>query len=182
MADLIADPGTEVEEVIRESSAHLARSLDLLSRLLHPPPATDIGPISVREPLDFMAEVHRAGRPRARLELEIDHALPAAAGIERHLEHALLNLLISATDVLQAQEAGVIRITARKAGDNVEIAVADNRVGVGPDDRVSSDGFVVATEVIRLSGGTLTSDPGPQHGARFLITLPTWRRAPHPEE
>jgi signal transduction histidine kinase len=190
----MTDPDTEVEEILREACGHLARSLDLLSRVLHPAAPADIGPISVREPVAFIADLHHAGRNRARLEHEVDPAIPAAAGVERHLEHALLNLVLNATHALQSRDGGVIRLTAHRQGDQVEIAVADNGPGV-PAERVAAlfeppateasrpitgAGLAVARELLRLSGGTLTYAPGPEGGARFAISLPVWTRVAAP--
>jgi signal transduction histidine kinase len=194
LADLIGDPDTDMEEILRESCGHLARSLDLLSRVVHPSPAPEIGPISVRDPLAFVAELHHAGRNRSRLELSADPSLPAASGIERHLEHALLNLVLNATQALQSQEGGLIRIEARHDADRIEIVVSDNGPGVGPADvgrlfrspfttkavAHPGAGLVVAREVLRLSGATLEYAPGTEPGARFVITLPLWRRAAPP--
>ena len=181
LADLLADPDTEVEAILRESCNHLGRSLDLLSRVLHPSPPAELGPISVREPIHFIDEVHHAGRNRARIEVAVDPAVRAATGIERHLEHALLNLVLNATDALQNQEGGLIRITARNDGDHVEIVVADNGPGMAPEAPAGS-GLTVAREVVRFSGGTLAYLPGPEPGARFVIMLPQWRRpATQPE-
>jgi C4-dicarboxylate-specific signal transduction histidine kinase len=192
LADLMADPDTEVEPILRESCSHLGRSLDLLSKVLHPSAPAELGPISVREPLHFIKELHHAGRARARLEVAVDPTVQAAAGIERHLEHALLNLVLNATDALQSQEGGLIRITARNEGDQVEIVVADNGPGVPPElaaslfgsaviseagTRHAGVGLLVASEVLRLSGGSLAYAPRPEPGARFIITLPQWQRA-----
>jgi signal transduction histidine kinase len=176
LADLLADPDTEVESILRESCSHLGRSLDLLSRVLHPSPPAELGPISVREPLQFISDLHHAGRNRARLETAIAPSMQAAAGIQRHLEHALLNLVLNATDALQSREGGIIRITARNDGDQVEIVVADNRPGMAPE-ALAGDALLVASEVLRLSSGTLAYAPGSEPGARFVITLPQWRRA-----
>ncbi len=173
----MADPDTEVESILRESCSHLGRSLDLLSRVLHPSAPAEVGPISVREPLQFVSDLHHAGRNRVRLEVAIDPSVQAAAGIQRHLEHALLNLVLNATDALQAQEGGTIRITARNDEDQVEIVVADNRAAMAPG-ALTGDGLLVASEVLRLSGGTLTYPPRSEPGARFVISLPQWRRAP----
>ena len=188
----MADPDTEVERILRESCSQLGRSLDLLSRVLHPSAPAELGPISVREPLHFIKDLHNAGRTRARLEVAADPSVQAAAGIERHLEHALLNLVLNATDALQFQEGGLIRITARNDGDQVEIVVADNGPGVPPalagrlfgsaltsgiGTRHAGVGLLVASEVLRLSGGTLAYAPGSEAGARFMITLSQWRRA-----
>lgn len=176
LADLLADPHTEVESILRESCSHLGRSLDLLSRVLHPSAPAELGPISVREPLQFIGDLHHAGRTRARLEVAIDPAVQAAAGIQRHLEHALLNLVLNATDALQAQEGGIIRISARNDGDQVEIVVADNGPGMTPD-ALAGDALLVTSEVLRLSAGTLAYAPGSEPGSRFVITLAQWRRA-----
>jgi C4-dicarboxylate-specific signal transduction histidine kinase len=180
LADLVADPDTEVEAVLRESCGRLGRSLDLLSRVLHPSATAELGPISVRESLQFIRDLHHAGRTSARLEVAIDPSVQAAAGIQRHLEHALLNLVLHATGALQSRQGGIIRITARNNGDQVEIVVADNGPGMAPD-ALAGDPLLVASEVLRLSGGTLAyadaSAPDAEAGARFVITLPQWRRA-----
>jgi signal transduction histidine kinase len=176
LADLMADPETELESILRESCGHLGRSLDLLSRVLHPFAPSELGPISVREPLQFISDLHRAGRTRARLEIAVDPSVQAAAGIPQHLEHALLNLVLHATDALQSQEGGIIRMTARNVGDQIEIVVAHNGPGTAPD-AFTGDGLLVASEVLRLSGGTLAHAPGTEPGARFVISLPRWRRA-----
>ena len=176
LADLLADPDTEVESILRESCSHLGRSLDLLSRVLHPSPPAELGPISIREPLQFIGDLHHAGRNRARLEVAIDRSVQAAAGIQRHLEHALLNLVLNATDALQSQQGGIIRMTARNDDDQVEIVVADNGPGMAPD-ALAGDALLVAGEVLRLSGGTLAYAPRSEPGARFVVTLPQWRRS-----
>jgi signal transduction histidine kinase len=181
LADLLADPDTEVESILRESCSHLSRSLDLLSRVLHPAPPAELGPISVREPLQFISDLHHAGRNRAKLEVAIDPSMQAATGVQRHLEHALLNLVLHATDALQSQEGGIIRITARSDGDHVEIAVAHNAPGMAPD-ALDGDAVLVTNEVLRLSAGTLAYAPGSEPGARFVITLPQWRRAAQREQ
>jgi len=170
LADLLADPDTEIEPILRESCNRLGRSLDLLSRVLHATDLGEIGPISVQEPIQFIHDLHHAGRTGVRLEVAVDPAVHAAAGIERHLEHALLNLVLDASDAVEHQKDGVIRITAGNDGNRVEIVVAE----MAPD-RPAGDGLVVAGEVLRLSGGALTWAPGSQPGARFVITLPRWR-------
>jgi signal transduction histidine kinase len=176
LADLLSDPATEVESILRESCSHLGRSLDLLSRVLHPSAPAELGPISVREPLQFIGDLHHAGRTRARLEVAIDPAVQAASGIERHLEHALLNLVLNATDALQSQEEdGIIRLSARNDGDRVEIVVADNRPGM-TSEALAGDALLVTSEVLRLSAGSLAYVPGSEPGGRFVITLAQWRR------
>ncbi len=188
IADLMSDPATEVEEILRESCAHLAHSLELLTRLVIPPPPPDTGPIALSGPLGFLEELHRAARTRTRLEIAAEPSLPAAVGVERHLEHVLLNLLLNAADALPRQN-GVIRVTATRAGDRIEVAMADNGPGVPPtladqlfrsrvtsrvDAPLAGYGLLVASELLRLSAGTLRHVPTADPGTRFVISLPVW--------
>ena len=191
MADLIADPSDDLEEILREACGHLARSLDLLARVVHPPPAGEIGPISVREPIAYVTDLQRAGRTHVRIALAVDPSLPAAAGIGRHLEHALLNLILYATDALRPSDSGIIRIAAASDGDQVRITVGwdgapippeqvarlfDLPPEISPGEQPLSVGLPVAREVLRLSGGTLgyAEDCA---APCFTISLPAWRRA-----
>jgi signal transduction histidine kinase len=194
IADLMADPETEVEEILRDSCGRLARSIELLARVMQPAAPADIGPIAVQESIGFIADLHRAARVQSALELSYQPSLPAAAGIGCHLEHALLNLLRNATAALRSRDHGVIRIAAGQERDQLAITVADNGPGLPPEvaarlfdlprapktDPLSGTGLLVAREVMRLSGGTLAHAPGTGPGARFVITLPIWRREPLP--
>jgi signal transduction histidine kinase len=192
MADLIGEPTEDLEEILRAACGHMARSLDLLARVVHLPPPGEIGPISVREPIAFIADLQHAARTHVRVELAVDPTLPAAAGVARHVEHALLNLILHASDILRSRDAGLIRISARLVDERVEIAVAWDGPPVPPElearlfelpSEVSSleqplaIGLPVALEVVRLSGGTLTYSPDGGPGPCFRLSLPMWRRA-----
>jgi C4-dicarboxylate-specific signal transduction histidine kinase len=191
LADLVSEPSADLEGILREACGHLARSLDLLSRVLHPSTPVEIGPISVREPIQFIADLQRAGRTSARLEVAVDPAVPTATGVQRHLEHALLGLVLHATESLRAREIATIRITVRQEGDRVEIVVAGGRTRVPPEaeDRLFemppgldlaqhplAASLPAAREVIRLCGGTLTYAPRPEGASGYVIGLPLWHQ------
>jgi signal transduction histidine kinase len=195
MADLIADPTEDLEEILRDACGHLARSLDLLSRVLHPPAPTEIGPISVREPVAFVADLQRAGRTHVRFEVALDPALPAASGVARHLEHALLNLVLHATEELRSRDTGVIRVGGRREGEEVRLTVSwdapppsperaprllELPTDLSPAEHPLAVCVPVAGEVLRQSGATLaySAEGGTPS---FVITLPLWRPAPGPE-
>ena len=124
-------------------------------------------------------------------------SLPAAAGVERHLEHALLNLVLNATEALQSRggrrhpdhgpgrrrpdrdrrRRQRTRDAARPGWQALQSPVTTKTDA--PSRRMRA--CLVAREVLRLSGATLTYAPGsPSAGARFVITLPLWRREPAP--
>jgi C4-dicarboxylate-specific signal transduction histidine kinase len=191
MADLIAEPTEDLEGILREACANLARSLELLGRVVHPPTAREVGPIAVGEPITFIADLQRAGRTHARLELDVDPTLPPAVGIVLDLEHALLNLILHATDTLRPRDTGVIRISARLDGDQIRIVLgwgapaippeAEARLfklpaDVSPLDQPLTIGLPIAREVVELSGGTLTYSAVDGPGPCFLLSLPRWRR------
>jgi signal transduction histidine kinase len=195
IADLMTDPDTDVEAILRDSCRRLARSIEMLARVIRPSQPVGIGPVAVQEAIGFIADLHRAGRFRAGLELTIQPSLPAAAGIEAHLEHALLNLLLNATAAVQSRDHGIIRIAAAQEDDHIAVAVEDNGTGLAPqvaaglfeqpaparmNDPLAGFGLLVAREVMRLSGGTLTYEPSDAPGTRFVITLPVWCREPLP--
>jgi C4-dicarboxylate-specific signal transduction histidine kinase len=193
MADLIAEPGEDLEGILREACANLARSLELLARVVHhPPSAGELGPISVGEPIAFIADLQRAGRTHARVELDVDPALPPAVGVVRHLEHALLNLVLYATEALRSRDAAVIRIKARREDDRVQIVLGWGAPPVPPEmearlfelpaevsplEQPLAIGLPIAREVVQLSGGTLTYSPDDGPGPCFLLSLPLWRRS-----
>ena len=185
------DSRDDMTDIFAESCDHLGHSLELLARLLQPPPVPpEIGPVSLAESVHLIADLHRARRSPVRLELDLEAALPSVAGVRQHLEHALLNLLLNAADSLEHEESGVIRLTARASESHVTLVVTDNgpglppeladRVfelpGVGEDDSINGLGLPIAREILRLSGGTLDFEPGHGDGSRFVITLPVWRR------
>ena len=191
MADLIAEPSEDLEDTLREACANLGRSLELLGRVVHPLTTDQIGPLSVTEPITFVADLHRAGRTHARVELDVTPALPPAVGVARHLEHALLNLLLYAGETPWPSEPGVIRISARLDGDRVlivlgwdgppvppevEAGLFELPADVSPLERPLTIGVPIARVVVELAGGTLTysADDGP--GPCFLLALPLWRR------
>ena len=191
MADLVSDPSADLEGTLREACGHLARSLDLLSRVLHPSTPVEIGPISVREPITFVADLQRAGRTSARLEVAVDPAVPAATGVQRHLEHALLSLVLYATESVRASEPVTVRITARQERDRVEIVLAGGRSrpapeeearlfetppGLDPAEHPLRVSLPAAREAIRLCGGTLTYTSRPEGETGYVIGLPLWHR------
>jgi C4-dicarboxylate-specific signal transduction histidine kinase len=192
MADLIAEPGEDLEDILREACANLTRSLELLARVVQPPTAGEPGPVSVGEPIAFIADLQRAGRTHARVELAVDPALPPAVGVVRHLEHALLNLVLFATEALRARDAAVIRINARREGDRVQIVLGWGAPAIPPEvearlfelpaeisplEQPLAIGLPIAREVVQLSGGTLTYSPDEGPGPCFLLGLPLWRRS-----
>jgi two-component system C4-dicarboxylate transport sensor histidine kinase DctB len=190
LPDLMRDPGADIETVIRETSEHLGRSLELLSRVIASPPAEGVAPIVVSDTLQFIGALHHSNLTTTRLELDIDPAVQAAAGNQQHLEHAMLCLLLRAVHALRGRRDGHIRIAVRNDGDRIAIEMADNGPELAPEagavfdpayvpapDRDDTD-LLVVQEVLRRSGGNIVYKSDRDRGHRFVITLPAWRRSP----
>jgi two-component system NtrC family sensor kinase len=94
----------------------------------------------------------------------------------------LVNLLENARDALGHNHS--VWIKARQSGTTVEIIVADDGPGLGPEpDRVFEPfyttkphgtglGLPIVRQVCEGYGGTVTAHNRTPHGAEFRVTLP----------
>ena len=184
------------ENTIREATRHLVRSLELLDRVLRGPsrPA-QLGPVSLREHFDFLDALHRVHRSPVALDLSgvLLSSLPAVAAVDDHLEHALLNLLLNATEACGNRPEGRIAVSADVADGKVALRFEDNGQGIAPEVRnrlfqpfattrvdrpFAGLGLAVARDLVVASGGTLELDDGRRDGACFIVTLRTWKQSP----
>ncbi len=194
MHDEPADGEDAPEQTIREATRHLVASLELLDRILRVPTRTsgEQGPVSLHDQLELLEALHHAHRSPVTLDARaaLDARLPAVTAAGDHLEHALLNLLVNAVEACADKLEGRIGITATAADGTVTVAVEDNGRGVAKEieDRLFEPwvttrndrpfgglGLAVARELVARMGGTLTYDKEKKPGARFVLTLETWK-------
>jgi len=146
-----------------------------------------------REPLDLnepVAAVRRLvsfdlQRKNVALEMALDPHLPAVTADHQLIQEVFMNLLINAVDAVD--EGGVIRITTRARGDEVELAVRDDGHGIPAEviDRIFDPffstkasgkgtglGLSISLGIVQAHGGRLdvTGDPGA--GTTFTMILP----------
>jgi C4-dicarboxylate-specific signal transduction histidine kinase len=198
MVELMNDEPAEGEDApvhtMREATRHLVSSLELLDRILRMPSRTsgELGPVSLHDQIEFIGALHHAHRSPVTLDMHAALAahLPAVAAAEDHLEHALLNLLVNALEGCADKTDGHIGITATVAEGTVTITVEDNGRGVAKEvdgrlfepwvttrtDRPFAGlGLAVARDLVTRMGGTLTHEKGAGQGAKFVMTLKTWK-------
>ncbi|MEM5472711.1 PAS domain S-box protein [Hoeflea sp. AS60] len=127
------------------------------------------------------------GETRARLISETDIAVYA----DRYLLTQLFqNLFANSLKYCQADQASVIRVTARAVQDGVEIFAEDNGIGIDPsqserifgvfqrlhpDQKLYSGtgiGLALCRRIAESHDGSIVLDSTYQGGARFTITLP----------
>jgi PAS domain S-box-containing protein len=180
-----------------ERLTKLARELLQLSKL-------ESGAIQVqREELSVRSVAEFALRPlllqfRERgidLRNEIPADLPPVLGDEQQLSWVITNLV---TNALKHTDAGgVVRLTARREGGELRIAVEDTGRGIAPEhlERIfdkfvqipdagrSSPGGVglglaIAKEIVQAAGGRIWAESSPGAGSTFFFTLPAGSMSP----
>ncbi len=181
-------------EIILDNSRHLVRLLnDLLDlarsdagRLtIHPFP-TEAGPLVEDAVRTLRAQTEAAGQA---LECEIEPGLPRIEVEPDRIRQVLVNLLTNAHEY--CPEGASIRVTAARAGDEVELAVSDDGPGMpaeqldhifdrftrgdaGLTQRVGGTGLglAISKSLVELHGGTIGAVSSPGEGSTFRVRLP----------
>lgn len=152
-----------------------------------------------RTPLDLAALLRGVAEkltPQARsaqvtLQVEVQ-PLPGLIGDEDRLAQVFTNLLDNA---IKYSGGGAVRLAARRAGDQVEVSVADNGPGLSPEDQAriferfyQADksrrggagrgvglGLAIAREIVAAHGGTIQVASALGKGSNFVVRLPIVR-------
>ena len=179
-----------VRASLQEATGRLRQLLDLLDQVLRRPDTNEEPrPIVLREPISTVVSLLRLQRSSVVLHdgPALAARLPAVRGVDDHVRHALLNVLVNAYEALARKSGGTVRMTADVAGDVVRIAVTDDGPGVGPavgdlfkplvttksGQPLAGLGLWVARELLQRSGGTVRYEPGTA-GATFVLEFPVW--------
>jgi signal transduction histidine kinase len=132
-----------------------------------------------------IVELHR--NERVVVEAQLSEDLPRVHGSATRLEQVLVNLLMNAKQALEGRETGRIAVVTRRAGDHVEIEVADDGPGIlaehrdrvfdpffttkGPEQGTGL-GLSIAHDIVREHDAVLELLPSGASGARFRARFP----------
>ena len=129
----------------------------------------------------------------AEIETDLDESLPAVLCLPGELNQVILNLIVNGAHAIRDRTGGdgtkgTLRVTTRRAGDQVEIRVADDGAGIPAAirDRIfepffttkevgkgTGQGLTIAHAVVtQKHGGTLTFESEEGRGTTFIIRLP----------
>jgi signal transduction histidine kinase len=186
-------PSGEFDEVFEESSrtlleeiAHLkaiiARFSDF-SKMPHP----ELQLVDVNALVEKAAALHRQQLQQANkpvtLVLELDATRPRAMLDPELMHRVLSNLMLNALDAMP--EGGVITLTTRATGEDVEMEVSDSGVGLTSEERErlftpyytskqhgTGLGLAIVQSVVSDHGGSISVSSEPGAGARFTIRIP----------
>jgi signal transduction histidine kinase len=146
--------------------------------------------VSVRVPIDKAVEsaLVYATRKAVTIAVAVADPAPQVLGDQGTLTEAVVNILGNA--VKFTREGGRIDVSADVRGDQVRIKIADNGVGIAPDDlphifdafysarrgaageQGSGLGLAVSRRIVEAHGGEITVQSTPGQGSTFVITLP----------
>ena len=144
---------------------------------------------------DFFADLQRDLPLLGERDYRVTAATGALDADPDRLAQVLRNLVSNA--VTHTEPGATIRVTAKAAGDRLQLAVADEGPGIPPDqlDRVfdrfhrtdpgrgrdsggSGLGLAIVRALVEAHGGTIWAESPPGKGATFRLELPGYRPGP----
>ncbi len=152
----------------------------------------ELMPIEVNSTLEnaFALVEHQLAMQSIALISELASDLPLLEASRDHLQGVWLNLLLNARDAFNGQ-AGEIRITSRRHGNDIHVTVADNGMGIPPEKlprifepfyttkepgRGTGLGLAMCHRIVKQHGGFIRVDSRVGQGTLFTVILPA--RAP----
>jgi signal transduction histidine kinase len=148
------------------------------------------GPVDVGEIVERATAATAALFDQTGLELVVDveAGLPATRGDRDRLIQVAINLLSNA---VKFTPSGSVTISARRAGDEIVVAVADTGIGIAPEDhdrvweqfgqagdtltdkpRGTGLGLPISREIVEHHGGRMWLESAHGAGSTFSFTLP----------
>ncbi|NUN96032.1 MAG: PAS domain-containing protein [Candidatus Omnitrophica bacterium] len=176
-----------------ERLIHLVDEMLDLSRLDAGAVRMDIQRVDMAGMIDYALTSFRAVAESRRLTItrRIEGEVAAAADVER-LQQVLHNLISNA--VKYSRDGGEVVIACRREGREVVITVADNGIGIRPEDQArlfqrffrvrggetrsikgTGLGLSIAKSIVDSMSGRLTVTSEYGKGSAFSVILPAWR-------
>jgi signal transduction histidine kinase len=195
---LPADAATQTS--LREETALLERLVDDLQELALAEAGQlrlDLAEVSLEEAAGAAIAALKPSAEAAgvRLESTVGPELPPVRADWNRVGQILRNLISNA--ITHSPRGGVVRIGARRAGTEIEIAVRDEGPGIAPEhlpriferfyradaSRSRSTGgaglgLAIVRQLARAQGGDARAESEPGRGATFLVTFPLFAPSP----
>ena len=190
-ADLLGGTeGARLRSAVSDAVQHLADTIGRFSQV-YAPVDPELSPVIVDDLLSYISDLQRyqRGLPAVEVELRLPGGLPPVRGIETHLRHLILSLLLNAKEAMVEREEPRIVVAASAREGLVQVMVEDNGPGLDAKARTAAFepffttrpghlgiGLTVARWLAERHGGSLDLEPGERGGTRSILLLPSWRR------
>jgi nitrogen fixation/metabolism regulation signal transduction histidine kinase len=175
----IFDEGTEA---IRQEVRRLARIVDEFSRFARLPAPEPVR-VAGGELLSSFLALYPAGPPGVELQQDLGPDLPEVEVDRDQILQVLHNLLANAFEAVG--RGGPVRISARREGEELAVAIADGGPGIRAEDLPrlfepyfttkeagTGLGLAISERIVREHGGRIEVASAPGKGATFTVRLP----------
>jgi len=153
----------------------------------------DVKPAHINEVIEqsLTLVAHQLALQEVEIERDLAPDLPPFPMDRGQIQQTLVNILLNASEAMP--EGGAVSVSSRltEGGEGVEIVIADEGVGIPPEDlpqlfdpffttkeegKGTGLGLSVAYGIIEKHGGRIEVDSEVGTGTRFRIVLPRWGR------
>jgi signal transduction histidine kinase len=147
--------------------------------------AADLNAV-VGEVIELMQS--RADELKVQLRWEPDATIPRLTFDSEGIHRAVLNIITNALDACDSREAGLVTVRTEQlpASGTVQVNVADNGVGISPENlrqifnpffsskgaHGTGLGLAVSQKILKEHGGRIHVESRPGEGSRFTLELP----------
>ena len=190
----LALSGRDVPQALKDRLQVATRELERVSKIVRDylDSTRTVAPervaVDVERVVDEALGICIAADARARIDVQktIDGAAARAETDPGLLRQILVNLITNAVDAVR-ENGGHIRVTSTARDGGVAIAVADDGVGIAPEDAArifepfyttkgrgkgTGLGLAICRELATALGGRITVESAPGRGSTFTVTLP----------
>ncbi|HYX30695.1 MAG TPA: ATP-binding protein [Pyrinomonadaceae bacterium] len=184
------DPKHALLEKVRRQAD---RATDIVNNLLNfsrTGSAAEFTSLDIHRVLDDTLQLLEPQLRRGHIEIirEYDNELPPVLGNSVKLQQVFTNLILNARDSIANGNGRIVLATHNGEEDSLTVEVADNGVGIDPEDvakiydpffttkgvgRGTGLGLAVTYGIVQEHSGHISVDSTPGHGTTFRITLPT---------
>jgi signal transduction histidine kinase len=181
-----------VHEAIRDIDEEVARLNRIVNEVLDfaRPIRFDLSSVHVNTLCRESAAAAAASGPGAEIVLDLDPLVSTATTDPERLRIALINMLVNARHAIDGYGAAngnqpAVMLRTRRAGDRVQLTVADRGAGIAPADLAqifdpyfttkrggTGLGLPITKNIVEGLGGSIGVSSAPGAGTEILVDLP----------
>jgi two-component system NtrC family sensor kinase len=178
--------------LITDAAVRAKRIVESLLRFSRRPREEEKGPVVLSQVIDDALFLLQSQVKDGRIEVVREYAEAVALANANQIQQIVVNLVVNAMQAM-AGEGRLVVSTGPAAPGRVRLAVADTGPGIKaevarrvfepffttkPEGQGTGLGLSICYQIAEEHGGTIRLEPSPEHGACFVLELPTPSREP----